>query len=259
MGVMRRRFGRLLRAVAGRLGYDIVRRGPSRPSAPTWPVDFEPADIEICRRVAPFTMTSPERIHALRRAVHYVVERDVPGAIVECGVWRGGSMMVVAHTLLELSRPSYDLYLFDTFDGMTPPTEHDRNLSGTRAADLLERSSPDAAVWAHSPIEQTRAALQGTGYPRDRIHFVPGRVEDTIPKEAPEQVALLRLDTDWYESTHHELVHLYPRVSTGGVLIIDDYGHWQGARKATDEYLAEQKVPLLLNRIDYTGRIGVKA
>jgi hypothetical protein len=68
----------------------------------------------------------------------------------------------------------------------------------------------------------------------------------------------LRLDTDWYESTKHELVHQYPKLSVGGVLIIDDYGHWQGARQAVDEYFNDNRLPILLNRIDYTGRIAIK-
>jgi hypothetical protein len=90
------------------------------------------------------------------------------------------------------------------------------------------------------------------------MFFIKGKVEETIPEQAPAQIALLRLDTDWYESTYHELVHLYPRLSPGGILIIDDYGHWAGARKAVDEYFAEHRLNLFLHRIDYTGRICIK-
>jgi hypothetical protein len=103
-----------------------------------------------------------------------------------------------------------------------------------------------------------KQAVYSTGYNRDKFHFVQGMVEDTLPEKAPEQIALLRLDTDWYESTRHELIHLFPRLSRGGVLIIDDYGDWEGARKAVDEYIAQHNVAILLNRIDHTGRIGVK-
>ena len=105
---------------------------------------------------------------------------------------------------------------------------------------------------------EAEAAVFSTGYDPADVHFVRGRVEDTIPAYAPETIALLRLDTDWYESTRHELIHLFPRLAHGGVLVVDDYGHWQGARQALDEYLAEHQVRLFLNRIDYTGRIGVK-
>ena len=105
---------------------------------------------------------------------------------------------------------------------------------------------------------RSKKILYGTGYPSERIHFVPGKVEDTIPASAPESIALLRLDTDWYESTKHELVHLFPRLATSGVLIIDDYGHWRGSRLACDEYFEQNRVPILLNRIDFTGRIALK-
>ena len=90
------------------------------------------------------------------------------------------------------------------------------------------------------------------------IHFVQGKVEDTIPRQVPARIAVLRLDTDWYESTRHEFVHLYPRLSQWGVAIIDDYGHWQGARRATDEFIATLPHPLYLQRIDYTGRLAIK-
>jgi O-methyltransferase len=97
-----------------------------------------------------------------------------------------------------------------------------------------------------------------TGYPAERVHLVEGRVEDTLPAAAPEEIALLRLDTDWYESTKHELVHLYPRLSPGGVLILDDYGHYEGARRAVDEYFESAGGRPLLTRVDYTGRVGIK-
>ena len=88
--------------------------------------------------------------------------------------------------------------------------------------------------------------------------MVKGKVEDTLPGHAPDHIAVLRLDTDWYASTKHEMEHLYPRLARGGVLIIDDYGHWAGSRQAVDEYLAEHGIHLLLNRTDYTGRMALK-
>ena len=107
-------------------------------------------------------------------------------------------------------------------------------------------------------VDRVRAAVESTGYPRERIHLVPGMVEDTLPAEAPEQVALLRLDTDWYASTKHELEQLYPRLTPGGVLIVNDYGHYEGARRAVDEHFAATGERVLLNRIDYTGRVAVE-
>lgn len=204
-------------------------------------------------------MTTPERIEAVVRAVEYIVKANIAGAFVECGVWKGGSMMAIAETLLRLGQSDRALYLFDTFQGMTAPAERDRDYRGKPAAGAMAREPRTSPLWAVAPIEEVRQNMQRTGYPTQRVTFVPGLVEETIPREAPERIALLRLDTDWYKSTRHEMEHLFPRLSSGGVLIVDDYGHWSGARQAVDEYLDDHDVPLLLCRIDYTGRIAVKS
>jgi hypothetical protein len=151
------------------------------------------------------------------------------------------------------------LYLFDTFEGMSHPTEHDvRAETGERAAELLAHSNKGDQIWACSSLREVQENLARTEFPANRVHFVRGRVEDTIPHQAPEQISILRLDTDWYESTRHELIHLFPRLSAHGVLIIDDYGSWAGARKAVDEYFATSEFRPLLARIDDTGRICTK-
>jgi O-methyltransferase len=206
------------------------------------------------------TMTSPERLYALIQAVRYVAAAAVPGGIVECGVWRGGSMMAAARTLIECRDAGRELYLFDTYEGMSPPTSRDVALDGQSATVLLgeqDRSDP-ASAWCQAGLEDVRAAMATTGYEPGRVRFIKGKVEETIPRSAPQRIAVLRLDTDWYESTRHELEHLYPRLSPGGVLIIDDYGHWAGCRQAVDEYFASRNINLLLHRVDYTGRVAIK-
>ncbi|MBS0171440.1 MAG: class I SAM-dependent methyltransferase [Nitrospira sp.] len=224
------------------------------------PQDFDPAAMATIRRVQPYTMTSPERLFALIQAVRYVSNAGIPGDIVECGVWKGGSMMAAALTLLECQDRSRDVHLFDTFEGMTGPTDRDTSIDGVTAQVLLQSSSKSdpASVWCCAALEDVIAAMRGTGYDTERVHFVKGPVEETIPGHSPARIAILRLDTDWYESTMHELTHLFPRLSQGGVLLIDDYGHWKGCRAAVDEYFADNNIPILLNRIDYTGRLAVK-
>jgi hypothetical protein len=213
--------------------------------------DFSDATLDVYERVKPYTMTSPERVSALVDAVRYIDARAVPGAIVECGVYRCGSAMAAA-----LCTSGRDLYLFDTFEGMTEPTLSDRRASdGRQASDMLGDAGKSDLLWCVAGIEEVRANLRSTGYAEERVHLIQGRVEETVPGLAPSSIALLRLDTDWYESTRHELEHLYPRLASGGVLIIDDYGYWEGARRAVDEYFAGK---LLLSRIDSTGRIAVK-
>lgn len=248
----------VVRRAAWAVGLDVTvrRRGPFPPLPP----DFDASAAETYGRVRPFTMTSPERVYSLCNAIEYVVRNGIPGDIVECGVWRGGSMMAVALTLQRLGDAQRDLYLFDTYEGMTAPTTKDRTLWGVPAEQEWRHQAGDAPMnaWCNASVEDVAANLRSTGYPPDRLHFVRGRVEDTIPEQAPRAIAVLRLDTDWYESTKHELEHLFPRLVPGGVIVIDDYGHWEGARAAVDEYVARHRLALLLSRIDYTGRIAVK-
>lgn len=222
-----------------------------------YPPDFDADTRQLIESLRPFTMTSPERIAAFREALRHVIRHQVPGAIVECGVWKGGSMMAAAKTLLS-SGEKRQLFLFDTFCGMTAPEAVDRDLSGNPATYLLNSPSTSAHMRCESPLDEVRQNMASTGYDPTLVQYIVGPVEETIPAQAPDQIAVLRLDTDWYMSTAHELRHLYPRLAIGGLLIIDDYGHWQGARRAVDEFLAETGTPLFLHRIDYTGRIGVK-
>jgi len=222
--------------------------------------DFSEADVATIQAVWRFTVTSPERVYALIRAVEYVVAGELSGDIVECGVWRGGSMMAVARTLATLGHDDRILWMYDTFAGMTRPGPHDVAFDGVPAELEFNRRriSDESSTWAAASLSDVRSNMVGTGYPEACMRFVRGPVERTIPAVAPDRIALLRLDTDWYSSTLHELQWLYPRLITGGVLIIDDYGHWDGARQATEEYLSRLERRPLLNRIDYSGRLLVK-
>jgi len=205
-------------------------------------------------------MTSPERICALIESIKYVARHNIPGSIVECGVWKGGSMMAAALALQNLNHSDRDLYLFDTFEGMPKPTDADVDLKGRLAEKFFRkcRVTSNSSSFCRASIDEVKKAIDSTGYEESRVHLVKGRVEETIPKFAPESIALLRLDTDWYESTKHELIHLFPLLSRHGVVIIDDYGHWRGAQQAVDEYFAETGHPVFLSRVDYTARIAVK-
>jgi hypothetical protein len=251
---MRRAVGRPLRAVLGQLGYDVVRA-----SAGSYvPPDCDAFTAELIERVAPYTLTTPERIIGLVDAVRYLISADVPGAFAECGVWRGGSVMVMARTLVDAGVTDRELYLYDTFHQNLSPGEHDMTLAGAPVADAFNQARGHPAL-QHLPMEELRAALLGTGYPEARFHLVAGLVEETLPANAPATLALCRLDTDLYESTAHELEHLWPRISPGGVLLIDDYGHFMGAKKAVDEYFERIGTPVLLERLDSSARLVLKA
>jgi hypothetical protein len=219
------------------------------------PSDYDDETKEIWDAVRFRTMTRHERVEALITAVRYVERHQVPGAIVECGVWRGGSMLACAHTLLRRGSIDRDLYLFDTFTGMSAPTDKDIRIEqGKSASELMSATGPGPLAWNRpgrwvATLEDVKEGFAEIDYPEERVHFVVGQVEETVPEQAPATIAVLRLDTDWYESTKHELDHLYERLSPGGVLIIDDYGTWQGSKEATDEFLEETGEPLLLTRV----------
>jgi hypothetical protein len=248
-----RRINRVVQAT----GYTVVSN-QTRQQIGRTDIDSDQEFMSAYERCRSYTMTPIERMYALFKATEYVSEHGVVGDIVECGVWRGGSSALVAHRLQEHGDTSRRLFLYDTYTGMSAPDERDVDRWGRNAADLLSVSTNKDEIWCYAQLDEVAAVMAHTGYPNSKIELVQGRVEDTIPDRTPASIALLRLDTDWYESTYHELVHLYPRLTPGGVLIIDDYGWWQGARQAVDRYLAETSARILLNRIDDSGRIGVK-
>ena len=241
---------RAIRRLLNSAGYELIRLD----------TNLAPDEQEIVSKVRDYTMSGAERLTGLITAVKYIIANQIEGDFVECGVWRGGSMMAAALTLRSLKEHSRQLHLFDTFEGMPPPTSKDKAFTGQLAETILEQTErkEGPGVWAIASHKDVEGNMQSTGYPAERIHLVKGKVEDTIPKQAPEKIALLRLDTDWYESTKHELEHLYPRLAPNGVLIIDDYGHWVGAKQAVDEYFATLKLKPFLSRLDYTGRLVIK-
>ncbi|MEZ6093035.1 MAG: TylF/MycF/NovP-related O-methyltransferase [Pirellulaceae bacterium] len=222
--------------------------------------DSSPFERKLIAETRQTTMTSPERLLATIRAIDYICDNSIPGDIVECGVWRGGNVYAAAKTLARHQDFDRNIWLYDTFEGMTTPTRVDVDFLGRTADDLMiiDHIDDPQGVWCRCPLEGVRSHVTSSGYPETRFLFVQGKVEETLLKSTPEQIALLRLDTDWYESTKCELEILFPKLVNGGVLIIDDYGHWQGCRRAVEEYIAQNNIQLFLNRIDYTGRMAIK-
>ncbi len=236
------------------IGYQVKKASNADPV-----IDKDERFLGIYDRCKTFTLTSKQRMYALYKSVEYIIRTNIPGSFVECGVWRGGSAMLIAHTLLELNTTNRKIYLYDTFEGMTRPTGYDYRMSNNeiRAHDQWgKEQKEDRTKWCYASLPEVRNNMALTKYPENNVVFVKGRVEETIPGITPPEIAILRLDTDWYESTRHELIHLFPLLSKNGVLIIDDYGYWAGAKKAVDEYFSEGHI--LLNRIDNAGRIGIK-
>jgi len=195
------------------------------------------------------------------KATRYVLDHSIPGSLVECGVWRGGSSMLMAATLLSEGSKNRELWLYDTFTGMSTANDFDVDYLGLAAKDQMleqQRSVNEINVWCYSPLDEVKNNMSLTGYPEYQLKYVVGDVCDTLLTEIPESISLLRLDTDFYESTRAELEVLYPRLSKGGVIILDDYGHWNGARLAVDEFLESNSLRPLIHNVDFSCRMFIK-
>ena len=227
-----------------------------------YPDISDPFFAEIAQKVRPHTLTfgaGAEAAWALYQSIDYIVRNRIPGDIVECGVWSGGSVLLAALALMHLGDTSRRIYLYDTFASMPRPDAIDARWDGLPALPTWERFQQEGRSWCFGGgQDHVRDVVNSSGYPEDKFVFVEGQVEDTLPGTRPEQISLLRLDTDLYSSTFHELVHLYPLIATGGILIIDDYGAFRGAKIATDQYIAQNRIPLFLSRIDVSVRLAVK-
>lgn len=226
---------------------------------PPTPGGMEVEFIQLFLKVRQNTMVDWERAYSLYSSVRYVVAAGVPGDLVECGVWKGGCCMLMALTLMQLGVTDRVIHLYDTFAGMSQPGDLDVTFDGKKNARAIwdQQQAGERNDWCYAGLDEVRQSLLATGYPASHLRFVPGRVEDTLPDPALDRIAVLRLDTDWYESSAHEMTHLYPRLSPGGVLICDDYRHWSGQKKAVDEYLRQHQHHLMLHWIT-TSAVAVK-
>jgi len=252
----------LIKSALAGLGFRVSRTASPAAAPPGMPVEFSPDDADIIERVIEnkLTMVSRERLYATLMACRHVIAQGVPGDFVECGVWRGGNALIAADVFAR-EGASRSVYLFDTFAGMTAPTSDDVKLrdGGQAMPEFLAGQRSDHNAWCYASLEDVRRSFAEAQRLGPRVRFVQGDViaSLTAPANLPAAISVLRLDTDWYESTRAELEVLYPRLAPGGVLILDDYGHWGGAKKAVDEYFASRPRPLL-QYTDYTGRMGVK-
>lgn len=214
-----------------------------------------PDDVKLVKQlISGLTLTSKESQHGMLDALRYVKENDVKGDVVECGVWRGGNIILARNIL-----PDRRCWLYDTFTGMTMPGDDDKRRSGKRAKDAYNAHLRDKEPWCMASLAEVRQIFEEKGVLDDELcRFVEGDVLETfsVSENLPEHISLLRLDTDWYASTKLELEVLYPLLVSGGVLIIDDYGHWLGCRRAVDEFFSGQDVTF--KELDYTAVMLVK-
>lgn len=236
-------------------GYRLIKDSPQLDSLIPEITDRERVLMETALS---YSMAGPIRMWAFLKAVEHVAHAPISGDIVECGVWKGGHLVMAGLLRKQLGFDA-DLWGFDTFEGMNDPTDVDRKTNETVLAkvkfDQMRRD--DHVDWCYAGIDEV-AANYRSEVGDSNVRLIKGSVEETLtqPANLPDRIALLRLDTDWYESTKAELEILYPRLVSGGILMIDDYGEWAGAKKAVDEYFVGQNI--WLHYIDRSCRLFVK-
>ena len=205
---------------------------------------------------------SKDRFLTLYQSISYVLNNDIKGDFVECGIFKGGSAMMMAFLLTDklYSHKNKKIWMYDTFEGMANPSLYDENIDNQNAIlelNNIQKKENANDIWAYSTLSYVKKNLEKTKINENKLVYIKGLVEETLHKKKPESIALLRLDTDFYQSTKIELEKLYPLLSKGGILIVDDYGHWKGCKKAVDEYFLNKK-NIFFQQIDYSGIVGVK-
>jgi hypothetical protein len=240
-------FGKGVNAALGLAGYQVAPKFDVVDPSDEVPLLTPETDLDIIRQVQAHTMLSNTQLAFLLRTISLIVHKQIPGDIVECGVWRGGASALMARKLYEMGETTRNIWMYDTFAGMVDPTEIDYSLYYNKSAESLLKSSNKAShIWALASKEHVSRVMEMSLYPEERIHLVEGDICQTLRVQKPSQIALLRLDTDWYESTKNELCELVPLLAPGAIVVIDDYGIWAGSRAATEEYfLANPPRPII--------------
>ncbi len=222
-------------------------------------VELSDNDRELINLASQYSMTPQIRIFNLLQSLRHLKYKKIKGDYVECGVWKGGNLILFKKFLQEENILSKKIYAYDTFEGMTNPDDNDFDISTNEKAEFLLKKDTqrESNVWGVCNLNNVKSNLLKTVGNLDNIEFIKGPVEETlIDDNIPDQISLLRLDTDWYSSTKKELETLYKKVSPGGIIIIDDYGHWGGAKKAVDDFFKNKYV--WMHYVDYACRLIIK-
>ena len=197
--------------------------------------------IQLILRVRKYTAVFIPRLASLYKLSKEIDRRGVVGDIVECGVYNGGSSALMASVCCH-SSIERDIWLFDSFEGLPEPTDKDG------------KKAQSCGWWCHGNLDKVKRIYQSLCIPEYRVRIVKGWFKDTFPSTQVQDIALLHIDADWYESVKLCFENFYERVQPGGFIVIDDYGHWEGCKRATDEFLTSRAINAELIQVDYTGR-----
>lgn len=242
-------------------GYEIISNNDWLKKNENYIAEVSTKESAILNEIKDYTMTSIPSQWCLMQSINHVIRNNVEGSFVECGIFRGGNIILMSK-LLEEHKVEKKIFAFDTFQGMPLPEKIDFDLRGNSSIDKftkLQNFESEGSQWCHCDIENVKNNIKkfNVNYLQN-VNFIKGKVEKTLLdfKNLPKKISLLRLDTDFYSSTKVELNILFPLLEKNGILIVDDYGHFMGAKKAVDEFFYEKKV--WFHRVDYSTRLLIK-
>jgi O-methyltransferase len=229
---------KIIKYLLQQIGYKIIKDDNLEISIP---VEASNNEKELINLVKEYSMTDYKNLYLSTQALKYIAEKKIEGDIVECGVWKGGHL-IIFKSLCEKYNLDKKIFAYDTFDGMTESSINDFNHNGENAIDLMKKTFASENngdnIWCYASLDLVKKNITNVLGNTNNINFIKGDVIKTLQdkKNLPKKISILRLDTDFYESTKIELLTLFPLLEEEGILIIDDYGHWNGAKKAVDEF-----------------------
>jgi len=256
----------ILRSLFSSLGYQVTRLEPTQMGPQGY--DLEEEARQSINVVREHTMVPYQRLVTLYQQAVFCERNDIEGSFVECGTWRGGAVGLMALANLRYGAARRHIHLFDSFEGIPEPDElvdgeealkFAHAVGGGVNGKLIPLRNQYASV---GTLEANRQFLERQlKYDPRYLHYHKGWFQDTVPKDAPEcgEIAILRLDGDWYASTHICLETLYDQVVSGGFIIHDDYGYYDGCRKAVDEFVERRNLNIYFHHIDPAGRYWIKS
>jgi O-methyltransferase len=184
------------------------------------------------------TMLSRERLFDLYASVKHVIQHDIPGDIVEVGCWGGGAL-AIALAVVQASNSKKSVWGYDTFEGHPEPNPDEFDVWGNSQLERFNELKAQGDDWCKVSLEEVGQNVQRICQSSDGLKLIKGKAEETLKRQLPEVVSIIRCDVDWYEPSLATFEILYPRLSPGGIVIVDDYGHHTGSRKAIDQYFGD--------------------
>lgn len=250
---------KIIKKILSIFNYRIISKNDWSKKVENLIVEATKKNLEEFETINEISLSSSPNKWSLIQSLKHIQENNIEGDIVETGVFKGANLVLI-NNFLNRSNIEKKIYAYDTYAGQPEPSNLDYDLKGKSMIDKFSDFKKKNITPVFCSLEDVKKNIKKySPFDYDKIIFIKGKVEETLnsEKNIPQQISLLRLDTDFYESIKKSLDILYPRLSKGGVLIIDDYGHFKGAQTAVDNYFKDKK-NIWMHRVDYTCRLIIK-